>query len=126
MKVATLCRWTGRLAATAITGLLIAFLVGEGTPEVRELSDSELLGFGALFLMVLGTLVGWVRDLAGGLLLLAGYGAFALVEHGWPPLPFAVFFAAGLLLTASGILRRFRPASKPAATAPDPANKPAD
>jgi len=115
MKLATFCRWTARLAATAVTALFIAFLIGEGTPNLRELTDRELLGFGALFLMVIGTLAGWVRDLPGALLILAGYGAFAAVENGWPPLPFAVYLAAGLLFLASLVLRLFRRRTSPPA-----------
>lgn len=123
MKLAAFCRWTGRLAATAIAALFIAFLVGEGTPDVRDLTDRELLAFGAVFLMLLGTLAGWARDLPGALLLLGGYGAFAAVERGWPPLPFAIFGAAGVLLLLSRILRLLRPAT--ATTDEPPAPPPA-
>jgi len=121
MKLATLCRWTARLAATAVTALFITFVVGEGRPDLRELTDQELLGFGAVFLMVLGTLAGWVRDLPGALLILAGYGAFAAIEGGWPPLPFAVYFGAGILFLLSRVLRLFRRRQRPAeAAAPSP------
>lgn len=120
MKLATLCRWTARLAATAITALFVVFLVGEGTPDLRELTDQELLGFGAVLIMVLGTLAGWVRDLPGALLILAGYAAFAAVENGWPPLPFVLYLAAGILLLLSRLLRLIppRPAAAPAGPSP--------
>jgi len=120
MKLATICRWSGRLAATAISALFVAFLVGEGTPDFRELTDRELLGLAAVLLMMVGTLAGWVRDLTGALLILAGYAAFAAIEKGWPPLPFAVYLAAGSLLLLSRALRLIgrRPS--------DPSREPAD
>jgi hypothetical protein len=129
MRLATICRWTARLAATAIAALFIAFLVGEGTPDLRDLTDQELLAFGAVFLMVLGTLFGWLRDLPAALLIFAGYGAFAAIEHGWPPAPFAVWPAAGLLFLLSRVLRLFgrKPApaeAAPAKAAPGPAPSP--
>jgi hypothetical protein len=124
MKIATFCRWTGRLTATAVTALFITFLVGEGTPDLRELTDYELLGFGAVLLMVLGTLAGWVRDLHGALLILAGYAAFAAIENGWPPLPFAAYLAAGILLLISRALRLFHRGGKTAPPATEPAPLP--
>ena len=123
MRIATLCRWAARLTATTVTALFITFLVGEGSPDLRELTDSELLAFAAVLLMVLGTLAGWLRDLLGAALILAGYGAFAAIEHGWPPLPFALYLAAGVLLLTSWLLRRVvrrRRPEQPAAT-PAPA-----
>lgn len=106
MKLATLCRWTARLAATAVAALFVAFLVGEGQPDLRELTDRELLGLLAVFLMLAGTLAGWIRDLPGAILILAGYGAFAALEKGWPPAPFAPWLAAGVLFLLSLVLRR--------------------
>lgn len=124
MKLATLCRWTARLAATAVTALFITFVVGEGRPDLRELSDPELLGFVAVFLMILGTLAGWVRDLPGALLILAGYGAFAAIEHGWPPPAFAPWLIAGLLFLASRLLRLVRRGARTASGPVRPAVAP--
>lgn len=105
---ATLARWLARLAATAITALFITFLVREGAGDPRELTDQEIGGFGALLVMVIGTLVAWRRDLTGALLILAGYAAFAWLERGWPPLPFALYPAAATLLLLSALLRWLR------------------
>lgn len=115
-----LARWLGRLAATAMTALFITFLVREGVGDLRELTDQELGEFGAVFVMVVGTLVAWRRDLAGALLLLAGYGAFAWLERGWPPLPFAAYPLAAALLLLSAALRWYR-RRHPATPAGDPA-----
>lgn len=107
MRLAALFRWLARLGATAVTGLFITFLVRDGNIDVRELTDAELGGFGALLLMVVGTLLGWRMDLTGGILLLAGYAVFSVLEAGNPPLPFHVYGAAGLLLLLAGIIRVF-------------------
>ena len=117
MKTAFLARWLARLAATAITGLFIAFLVGDGAPDPRQLSDAELAGFGAVLFMVAGTLVAWRRDLPGALLILAGYGAFAFIDKGWPPLPFLVYPVAAALLLLSAGLRWLSRRRHPEATA---------
>lgn len=128
MKTAFVARWLARLAATAITALFITFLVGEGTPDLRDLTDQELAGFGALFLMIIGTLVAWRRDLLGALVLIAGYAAFALIEGGWPPVPFLVYPLAALLLLLSALIRWIRRRRQPPAasdTEPLPGPAPA-
>jgi hypothetical protein len=126
LKTAFVARWLARLAATAITALFITFLVGEGTPDLRDLTDQELAGFGALFLMIIGSVVAWRRDLLGALILIAGYAAFALIESGWPPIPFLVYPLAALLLLISAIIRWTRRRRQPAAaTGTDPLPGPA-
>lgn len=126
---AALARWLARLAATAMTALFITFLVREGAGDPRELTDQEIGEFGALLVMVIGTLIAWRRDLIGALVILAGYGAFAWLEHGWPPLPFAVYPAAAALLLLSALLRWLRrrqaPGSASPADQPSPAPRPA-
>lgn len=117
MKTAFIARWLGRLAATAITALFITFLVGEGTPDPRALTDQEIAGFGAIFLMVVGTLVAWRRDLLGALILLGGYAAFALIENGWPPIPFLLYPLAASLLLLSALIRFIRQRRRPPAAA---------
>jgi hypothetical protein len=108
MLVVGVFRWGARLLATAAAALVIAFVAGEGIGDLRELTDAELGGMGAVFVMLVGTLLGWRWDILGGLLLLAGFGAFMLIERGWPPVPFAAFALAGLLLVVTGVWRRWR------------------
>lgn len=117
---AALTRWLARLAATALTALFITFLVKEGVGDLRELTDQEIGEFGAVLIMVIGTLVAWRRDLLGAVLLVAGYAAFAWLERGWPPFPFAVYPVAAGLLLISAVLRRLRRAPPGTSTAADP------
>lgn len=129
MKIAALARWSARLAATAVTGLFITFLVGEGTPDPRALTDQEIAMFGALLVMIIGTLIAWRRDFTGALILLAGFAGFAWLEQGWPPAAFLVYPAAAALLLLSGLLRfihlRRHPADAPTASSPPPTPRPA-
>ena len=120
IRLAGWCRWLARLGATAMAALFVTFLVGEGRPNLHEISDQEIAGFGAVALMIFGTLVGWRRDLVGGVLLLGGFALFAFFERGWPPLPFLAFLAAGGLLLLSALLRfaARRAGRAPAAGAP--------
>jgi hypothetical protein len=115
-------RWGARLLALCAAGFFVAFLILEGFGDVRALSDTELGGLGAVLVMLVGTVAAWRWVLSGGLLLLAGYAAFAAAAGGWPPLPFAPFAVAGVVLLLTGILRRFRrrPTTEPAEFAPRP------
>lgn len=117
MLIIGLFRWGARLLATAAAALFIAFLVTEGTGDVRALTDAELGGLAAVFVMLAGALIGWRWDLWGGLLLLGGYGGFALIRNGWPPVAFSPFALAGVVLLLTGVVRRVRGRS-PAAPAP--------
>ena len=122
---AALTRWLARLAATALTALFLTFLVREGVGDLRELTDQEIGEFGAVLVMVVGTVLAWRRDLVGAALMVAGYLVFAWLEGGWPPFPFAVYPVAAGLLLVSAVLRRLRRAAPPTAAPASDAAGPA-
>jgi hypothetical protein len=78
---AQLARWVARVLAAALFLVIVAFMVGEGLPSPGQLTTREQLMFGGLFVMLLGALVGWKREAWGGILLLAGFLFFCLVDN---------------------------------------------
>ncbi len=90
-------RWTARILGALMVLLLFVFAAGEGLPHPAQLSAGEKLGFIALGVMVLGVAVAWRTDGLGGLLLLIGYGIFAVWSQKIVAGLFAVFALAGVL-----------------------------
>jgi hypothetical protein len=106
-----------RSFARVISVVLLIFIamtaIGEGFPNPLELSGRESLLTVAFVAMVAGLIVGWWRELAGGLLILCGFAAFMLVEFvatrdagmSWV---FALFPVAGILYLLFWRLGRLR------------------
>ena len=91
-------RWIARIAGTLMVLFLLAFVIGEGFPNLAQMTARERLyglGMAALFL---GLVVAWFREGWGGLLSLAGWGFLAVLAHRPPwSLPFTIPATIGLL-----------------------------
>jgi hypothetical protein len=107
-RFALALRWVARLSSIASIGLIIAFATAD--PKVPQPQEWLLL---ALFPIgvVVGMVVGWWRELAGGLIgtasLFAFYAAFlangySLNRGVW----FGVFALPAMLFLAAGLLQR--------------------
>lgn len=114
-------RWTARLLATAFFLLVVTFAIGEGLPPVWKQPTSVKIEFLGMSLMIAGAVVGWRRDGLAGILILAGYVLFPVVElslHGrFPPLegrfsPFDVMFLTGIVFCLCGWFDRKHRTSK--------------
>jgi hypothetical protein len=110
-----LVRWAARVTGLLLLVLVVATVIGEGgPPNVFDQPMPVQLEFAALGLMLLGLVVGWVREGVGGLLVLLGLAAFNAVElavNGRLALgAFPLFAVPGVLLLLSALLgRRGRP-----------------
>lgn len=71
--LATVCRWTGRIIGTLLVLFSLAIAIGEGIPNPLTQPAWAQLIFLALVLIMLGVLIGWRWELAGGILSLAGF-----------------------------------------------------
>jgi len=96
-------------------GLVIVIVIGQGgPPNIFRQPTPVQLEFAALGLMLLGLVIGWVREGLGGLLVLLGLVAFNTVElvvNGRPALgafpgAFPLFALPGALFLLSALLRR--------------------
>lgn len=81
-----------------MTLLFLAFLVGEGPPHLSALTGREGFMFLGVFGMVVGLSLAWKWEGLGGLVTVAGYGLFLLID---PKAISATFF---LLCAACGLL----------------------
>jgi hypothetical protein len=105
-----LVHWSARVTAFLILWLVIAIVIGHGgLPNVFAQPTPVQLEFAAMGLMLLGLLIGWVREGFGGLLVMIGLGAFNIVELGVNGRPahgaFPLFAVPGVLFLLSALLR---------------------
>lgn len=108
-----LVRSFARVLSVALLLFVGLMAMGEGFPNPLELSGRESLLTVAFVAMVAGLVVGWWRELAGGLLIVCGFLAFMLVEYvatGDPGMSwiFALFPLTGVLYLLFWRLGRLR------------------
>jgi hypothetical protein len=108
-----LVRWAARVTGLLLIGLVVVIAIGEGgPPDVFRQPSPVQLEFAALGLMLLGLVVGWVREGLGGLLVLLGLAAFNAVElavNGRPARgAFPLFAVPGVLFLLSALMGRAR------------------
>jgi len=104
-----LIHWSARITSLLLFGLVIAFAVGQGGDIVRQPTPVKF-EFAALGLMLLGLIIGWMREGLGGLLVLLGLAAFNAVELAVNRRPavgaFPLFAVPGALFLLSALLRQ--------------------
>jgi hypothetical protein len=76
-----LVRSIARMFSFALFILVILVIVGEGLPDVRAFTRGEIVSAVLFVAMLAGLVVGWWRELAGGLLILVGFAAFMASEY---------------------------------------------
>lgn len=99
-------RWAARIIGTLLVVLFVVIFVGEvlsagELSALLSLSATEALEFAAVVVMLAGAVLAWWRELAGGLLCIAGGGLFLAVESlsaghldlVWFPVAFALIGA---------------------------------
>jgi hypothetical protein len=105
-----LVHWSARVTSLLLLGLLTAIVIGHGgPPNVLAQPTPVQLEFAAMGMMLLGLVIGWVREGVGGLLVILGLAAFNIVElavNGRPALgAFPLFAVPGVLFLLSALLR---------------------
>lgn len=79
-------RWAARVIGTLMVALFLFIFTGEALTDGIEfsgllgLSLGEYLEFLAVFVMMVGAVLAWWRELAGGLLCIVGGSGFNLIE----------------------------------------------
>ena len=108
--VASLCRWTARIAGILLVVVLLAFAIGEGIPNLLTLPIWDQIAFLGLALIMVGILLGWRFELAGGIMALVGYFLVFVSLFIGKGLALPGFFIAlalpGVLYITSVVLRR--------------------
>ncbi len=105
-----LIHWSARVTSLLLFGLVIVIVAGQGgPPNIFRQPWSVQLEFAALGLMLLGLVIGWVREALGGLLVLIGLAAFNAVELAVNSRAalgaFPLFAVPGVLFLLSALLR---------------------
>jgi hypothetical protein len=113
-KVANICRWIGRILGTIFVLFIVVFFFGyvfTGHGPANPLTQPLSTGFqgflAGIFLIVIGTLVGWRWEFAGGLTALIGLSLLLVCQvYGLRGIPFFLGLP-GVLFLVSGALGRF-------------------
>lgn len=108
-------RWAARIIGLALGGLVLTFIIGEGSfPGFRSTREWLMAVF--FFSSIAGMILGWRWEVFGGILNVASMGGFYLVHFwfsnftSWPRgwvIP--TFFIPGLLLIMCAILEKRKP-----------------
>lgn len=105
-------RWTARGIAAVLMLVVVAFVIGEGMPNVLQATPSEILQFLAFTVVVAGLLIGFRWEFLGGLTVLGGlvvvYTMNVAATGKVPGGAFPWFFIPGLLFLVSGLSSRKR------------------
>jgi hypothetical protein len=108
-------RWSARVTATLLLGLILLILVGEGLfggggPNLAKMDWSARFMMLAFFVSTAGLAVMWWRELLAATFILGGMFVFyALNYHATGKFPggaFPLFFVPGILAAASWAIRR--------------------
>ena len=73
-------KWSARITGLLLVGLVLLFIFGEGPPNPFQQPLRVQLEFVALFLMVVGFLLGWRWEALGGITAVGGFALFFAVE----------------------------------------------
>jgi hypothetical protein len=111
LNFSRLVRWSARITSLLLFGMVMFIVIGHGgLPDVLQQPTSVQLEFAAMGIMLLGLVIGWVREALGGLLVLLGLAAMNAVELAVNVNPakgaFPLFAVPGVLFLLSALLRR--------------------
>ncbi|MCD4708369.1 MAG: hypothetical protein K8S62_11615 [Candidatus Sabulitectum sp.] len=105
-------RRAARIASAITVSLILVLFIGDGLSEgfqpMLHLTLRETLMMISFFAVWLGLILGWKRELTGGLLTVCGFAAFYLLDYlfsgSFPRGPFFLLLASpGLLYLYCGI-----------------------
>jgi hypothetical protein len=99
----------GRIIGTLLVAVVVIIAIGEGMPNLMTQTAIVQLGFAALGLILIGILIGWRWELAGGCLSLVGWCLFyaPMVSPKRPNWFFWALAIPGTLYIASYLLARY-------------------
>jgi hypothetical protein len=107
--LAVACRWTARILGTLLVLGCVFIAIGEGMPNPLTVALPMQVMFLAFALILIGILVAWRWEFAGGVASLAGWCAFmigsAMSPRGWAVMT-VVLAVPALFYLASAWLRR--------------------
>jgi hypothetical protein len=104
-------RWTARVLAVAVVGMVLAIFVGQGGFNPFKLKAIEAVQMTFFWTTCLGMVLGWRWPLQGGVISLIGIGCFIAVETAYTGrLPRGLFFylmvLPGILFLLCALVRR--------------------
>jgi len=98
IKTISIVRWIARTTGAILLLIIAAFVIGEGFPNPAALPLNEFIIFVVLTFMEIGVVIAFKWELPGGVLIIAGYLVFALIEKKLIAGPlFPAFFIVGVL-----------------------------
>jgi len=108
--LAAVCRWTARVSGMLFVLFIVIIEIGEGIPNPFTQPTWSQVIFLALALIIIGILIGWRLELAGGIMSLVGF-CLGIVPLNNSPRGLTWFYLAlalpGAFYVTSALLRRY-------------------
>jgi hypothetical protein len=108
--LAAVCRWTARIIGTLLVLSIVIIVIGERMPNpLTQPTRGQIICL-AMALIMIGILIGWRWELAGGIMSLAGF-CLASVRLNNSSIGLTCFYFTlalpGALYVTSALLRRY-------------------
>ncbi len=107
-RVGLLSLWLGRVLGVLLALMYLAFLIGEGPPNLLRQTTTQNLQFAMFAVCAVGGLMGLRWPIAGALLNLGGLAVFYAIEHTvsghWPRGAFPLFALPGACYLLASLL----------------------
>jgi hypothetical protein len=120
-KLASVIRWIARVLSALTVIFMVRMGIGEGLPRPSELTSTEQMMWVGLIVMMIGALAAWKWEVAGAVVIFAGFGVKWYAYGEYPAAWYSLFPLVGLLYLIAWMLEH-KPVAA-AATAPVQAKK---
>ena len=74
-------RWCNRIIASILAILIILFVFGEGFPNFATVDARTALLFVCFIAIIIGLILGWFKEMSGGIILISGFVSFELIQY---------------------------------------------
>ena len=81
LKMISMTRWTTRVIAAILAGLILFIAVSHILPNLFHLKTPEIMLLVSFTIVFIGLIVGWFNEFRGGIIVLGGFLIFEIIHY---------------------------------------------